>query len=206
MRASTLTASLAPGFTLGEALDSLNRLAREVLPRGSSTALAGESRELEESGTSLYFAFLLALVVVFMVLASQFESLVHPFTVLLAVPLAVTGALFTLKVAGSTINVYSQIGMILLIGLVTKNSILLVEYINQLRERGHGHDRGRAGGGAHPAPADPHDLGRDDHGRAADRARAGRRLAEPAAARATPSWAAWCSPRCSRSSWSRRST
>jgi multidrug efflux pump len=74
--------------------------------------------------------------VVFMVLASQFESLVHPFTVLLAVPLAVTGAVFTLKLAGSTINVYSQIGMILLIGLVTKNSILLVEYINQLKERG----------------------------------------------------------------------
>jgi multidrug efflux pump len=71
-----------------------------------------------------------------MVLASQFESLVHPFTVLLAVPLAVTGAIFTLKLAGSTINVYSQIGMILLIGLVTKNSILLVEYINQLKERG----------------------------------------------------------------------
>jgi multidrug efflux pump len=70
------------------------------------------------------------------VLASQFESLVHPFTVLLAVPLAVTGALFTLLIAGSTINVYSQIGMILLIGLVTKNSILLVEYINQLKERG----------------------------------------------------------------------
>jgi len=75
-------------------------------------------------------------VVVFMVLASQFESLVHPFTVLLAVPLAVTGALFTLKLAGSTLNVYSQIGMILLIGLVSKNSILLVEYINQLKERG----------------------------------------------------------------------
>jgi multidrug efflux pump len=136
VRAATLTANLAPGFTLGEAIDSLHRIADEVLPRGSSTALAGESRELEESGSSLYFAFVLALVVVFMVLASQFESLVHPFTVLLAVPLAVTGALFTLKLAGSTINVYSQIGMILLIGLVTKNSILLVEYINQLKERG----------------------------------------------------------------------
>ena len=136
VRASTLTAGLAPGFTLGEALDSLNRIAKEVLPKGSSTALAGESRELEESGSSLYFAFALALLVVFMVLASQFESLVHPFTVLLAVPLAVTGALFTLKIAGATINLYSQIGMILLIGLVTKNSILLVEYINQLKERG----------------------------------------------------------------------
>jgi multidrug efflux pump len=136
VRSSTLTASLAPGFTLGEAIDSLNRIANEVLPKASSTALAGESRELEESGSSLYFAFLLALVVVFMVLASQFESLIHPFTVLLAVPLAVTGALFTLKLAGATLNLYSQIGMILLIGLVTKNSILLVEYINQLKERG----------------------------------------------------------------------
>ena len=136
VRSATITASLAPGFTLGEALDSLTSIATEVLPKGSSTALAGESRELEESGSALYFAFLLALVVVFMVLASQFESLVHPFTVLLAVPLAVTGALLTLKLAGSTLNVYSQIGMILLIGLVTKNSILLVEYMNQLKERG----------------------------------------------------------------------
>ena len=136
VRSATITASLAPGFTLGEALDSLTSVAGQVLPKGSSTALAGESRELEESGAALYFAFLLALVVVFMVLASQFESLVHPFTVLLAVPLAVTGALLTLKLAGSTLNVYSQIGMILLIGLVTKNSILLVEYINQLKERG----------------------------------------------------------------------
>jgi multidrug efflux pump len=136
VRSFTLTAGLAPGFTLGEALDSLDALAAEVLPEGTTTALAGESRELQESGASLYFAFGLALLVVFMVLASQFESLVHPFTVLLAVPLAVTGALAALYVAGSTINLYSQIGMILLIGLVTKNSILLVEFTNQLRERG----------------------------------------------------------------------
>jgi multidrug efflux pump len=136
IRSATVDANLAPGFTLGEALDSLHALAAEVLPKGSSTALSGESRELEESGGALYFAFVLALVVVFMVLASQFESLIHPFTVLLAVPLAVTGALLALVVAGSTINLYSQIGMILLIGLVTKNSILLVEYANQLREKG----------------------------------------------------------------------
>jgi multidrug efflux pump len=136
VRSSTISASLAPGFTLGEAIDSLSAIAREVLPRGSATALAGESRELEESGSALYFAFVLALVVVFMVLASQFESLVHPFTVLLAVPLAVFGALLTLWAFGSTINLYSQIGMILLIGLVTKNSILIVEYSNQLKERG----------------------------------------------------------------------
>jgi multidrug efflux pump len=136
VRSSTLSASLAPGFTLGEAIDSLRALGGEVLPSGSSIALSGESRELEESGGALYFAFLLALAVVFMVLASQFESLVHPFTVLLAVPLAVSGALFTLWIAGSTINLYSQIGMILLIGLVAKNSILLVEYANQLKEQG----------------------------------------------------------------------
>ncbi|HEX9895034.1 MAG TPA: efflux RND transporter permease subunit [Gemmatimonadales bacterium] len=136
VRSSTLSASLAPGFTLGEAIDSLRAVGAEVLPSGHSIALSGESRELDESGSALYFAFLLALAVVFMVLASQFESLVHPFTVLLAVPLAVSGALFTLWIAGSTINLYSQIGMILLIGLVAKNSILLVEYTNQLKARG----------------------------------------------------------------------
>jgi multidrug efflux pump len=136
VRDFTLTAGLAPGFALGEALDSLDRTARAVLPPGSSTALAGESRDLKESGGALYFSFAVALLVVFMVLASQFESLVHPFTVLLAVPLAVTGALATLFLVGSTLNLYSQIGMILLIGLVTKNSILLVEYTNQLKARG----------------------------------------------------------------------
>jgi len=134
----TLTAALQPEFTLGQAIDSLNAVAAAVLPPGSSTALAGESRELEESGNALYFAFVLALIVVYMVLAAQFESLVHPLTVLLAVPLAVTGALVTLLAAGSTLNLFSQIGMILLIGIVTKNSILLVEYANQLKSRGLG--------------------------------------------------------------------
>ena len=136
VRSAQISAGLAPGFTLGEALDSLEAIAREVLPTGSTTALAGESRELRESGTSLYFAFLLALVFVFMVLASQFESLIHPFIVLTAVPLAVTGAILTLFLAKSSINLYSQIGMILLIGLVAKNSILLVDYTNRLRGRG----------------------------------------------------------------------
>jgi len=133
---ANISAGLAPGFTLGEALDSLDAIAREVLPAGSTTALAGESRELRESGSALYFAFVLALIFVFMVLASQFESLIHPFTVLTAVPLAVTGAILTLFVAKSSINLYSQIGMILLIGLVAKNSILLVDYTNRLRARG----------------------------------------------------------------------
>ena len=137
VRSFTLSAGMAPGFTLGQALDSLNAAAATVLPPGSTVELAGESREFEESGSALYFAFALALVFVFMVLASQFESLVHPFTVLLAVPLAVTGALAALWLAGSTLNVYSQIGMILLIGLVSKNSILLVTYAKDLRDRGH---------------------------------------------------------------------
>jgi multidrug efflux pump len=137
VRSFTLSASMIPGFTLGQALDSLNDAAAKVLPAGSTVDLAGESREFSESGGALYFAFALALVFVFMVLAAQYESLLHPFTVLLAVPLAVTGALAGLWITRSTLNVYSQIGMILLIGLVSKNSILLVTYANQLRQEGH---------------------------------------------------------------------
>jgi len=138
----TLGASLMPGLAQGAALDSIDAVARQMLPPGTTTALAGESREYKESGSAIYFAFAIALLVVFMVLASQFESLLHPLTVLTAVPLAVAGALVTLKFAaiihrsGATLNLYSQIGMILLIGLVAKNSILLVEYTNQLREKG----------------------------------------------------------------------
>jgi multidrug efflux pump len=137
VRSFTLSASMMPGFTLGQALDSLTAAATKVLPAGSTVDLAGESREFSESGGALYFAFALALIFVFMVLAAQYESLLHPFTVLMAVPLAVTGALAGLWITKSTLNVYSQIGMILLIGLVSKNSILLVTYANQLRQQGH---------------------------------------------------------------------
>ncbi len=136
VRSFTLSASLAPTLALGEALDSLNAAAAQVLPPGSTIELAGESREFRESGGTLLFAFVLALMFVFMVLAAQFESVVHPFTVLLAVPLAVTGALAGLWLTGSTLNVYSQVGMILLIGLVSKNSILLVTYATEMRARG----------------------------------------------------------------------
>lgn len=136
VRSFTVTASLAPGITLGSALDSLDAIATTTLPPGSSQALAGESRELRESGAALYVAFGLALLVVYMVLAAQFGSLVHPFTVLLAVPLAVTGGLIALRLTDGTMNLYSQIGMILLIGLAAKNSILLVEYVNHLRAQG----------------------------------------------------------------------
>jgi multidrug efflux pump len=132
----TLSAALMPELALGAAIDSLRAVSADLLPPGSSTVLTGESREFEESGNALYFAFVLALIVVYMVLAAQFESLVHPFTVLLSVPLAVTGALLTLWLTGSTLNLFSQIGMILLIGIVTKNSILLVEYANRAKARG----------------------------------------------------------------------
>ena len=187
-------------------IDSLTRIANEVLPKGSSTALAGESRELEESGSSLYFAFLLALLVVFMVLASQFESLVHPFTVLLAVPLAVTGALFTLKIAGATLNLYSQIGMILLIGLVTKNSILLVEYINQLKERGLGTVEAALEAGRIRLRPILMTSVATVMGAAPDRLRSRARARSAAGRWATPSWAACCSRPCSRCTWCRRCT
>src|SRR5207247_2781486 len=109
-----LPATMAPECTPGQPLDSLTAAASAVLPPGITVDLAGESREFRESGSTLYFAFALALIFVFMVLAAQYESLVHPFTVLLAVPLGVTGALAALWVARSTLNVYSQVGMILL--------------------------------------------------------------------------------------------
>ena len=183
VRSFTLSGAMAPGFTLGAALDSLNAAAAEVLPPGSTIDYAGESREFRDSGGALAFAFALALIFVFMVLAAQFESLLHPFTVLLAVPLAVTGALLALWLAGSTLNVYSQVGMILLIGLVSKNSILLVTYANDLREQGQGRGRGDAGGGSHPPAADPHDVGGGRLRRAADRAGPRRRCREPSPVR-----------------------
>ena len=136
VRSFTLTAGTSPSLALGDAIDSLTAITSRDLPPGTTIALGGEARELAESGNELALAFGLAIIVVLMVLASQFESLIHPFTVLMAVPLAVIGAIFTLRIAGSTINLYSQIGMILLVGLVTKNSILLVEYANQLRDQG----------------------------------------------------------------------
>jgi multidrug efflux pump len=136
VRSSTITANLVPGVSLGQALDDLDRIAAQKLPAGVKRDLAGESLEYKSSTTSLYFMFLLAVVFIFLVLAAQFESFVHPFTILLSVPLAVFGALLTLFVFRQTLNIYSQIGLIMLVGLVTKNSILIVEFANQLRARG----------------------------------------------------------------------
>ncbi|MDL1892212.1 efflux RND transporter permease subunit, partial [Sphingobacteriales bacterium CHB3] len=116
--------------------DDLDRIAAEKLPAGMKREFGGQSLEYKTSSTSLYFMFLLAIIFIYLVLAAQFESFVHPFTILLSVPLAVFGALLTLFIFGQSLNIYSQIGLIMLVGLVTKNSILIVEFANQLRERG----------------------------------------------------------------------
>jgi multidrug efflux pump len=136
VRAITITASLAPGYTLGEALGYLEGVAREVLPAEARISYRGQSLEFKESSGALYITFALALLVVFLVLAAQFESFVHPFIILLSTPLAVTGGLLALHLTGQTLNIFSQIGMILLIGLMAKNGILVVEFANQLRDRG----------------------------------------------------------------------
>jgi len=136
VRSATITASLAPGVSLGTALDALDKIAREELPPQIKRELSGQSREYRDSSTSLYFLFLLAVVFIYLVLAAQFESFLHPLTILLSVPLAVVGAIVSLFVLRQSLNIYSQIGLIMLIGLVTKNSILIVEFANQLRRGG----------------------------------------------------------------------
>ncbi len=135
-RSATLSASLVPGVTIGKALTDLDAIAKRVLPAGVRTDLAGESKEFVASSGGLNFLFVIALVFIYLVLAAQFESFVHPLTILFSVPLAVFGALVTLFALGLTLNIYSQIGLIMLIGLVTKNAILVVEYANQRRARG----------------------------------------------------------------------
>lgn len=136
VRSATISSSLVPGISLGQALDDMDRIAREKLPSGIKREFAGQSLEYKSSSSSLYLMFLLALIFIYLVLSAQFESFVHPFTILLSVPLAVFGSLATLYLFGQTLNIYSQIGLIMLIGLVTKNSILIVEFSNQLRARG----------------------------------------------------------------------
>ncbi len=136
IRSSTLRANLAPGVTLGEGLDAIDRVAEEILPSSFTTALAGESREFREGQSRLFFTFFLAIFMVYIVLASQFESFVEPLVILFSVPLAMIGALGTLWAAGMTLNLFSVIGLIMLIGLSTKNSILLIEFANQLRQKG----------------------------------------------------------------------
>ena len=137
LRAATVQGNVAPGYTLGDALGFLEKTANEVLPPTARTDLDGQSREFRESSTALHLTFGLALVFIYLVLAAQFESFIDPFVILLTVPLGITGALVALKLSGGTLNVYSEIGLVMLIGLITKNGILIVEFANWLRSRGY---------------------------------------------------------------------
>jgi multidrug efflux pump len=133
---ATVSGQPAPGHTLGQALEELDKIAARVLPPTVSTDLAGQSRDFRDSAQSLVFAFLFALVLIYLVLAAQFESFVDPVIILLTVPLSVAGALLSLWLTGNSLNVFSQIGVIMLIGLVTKNGILIVEFANQRKRTG----------------------------------------------------------------------
>lgn len=133
---ATMTAALAPGYSLGEGLEEMDRIASDVLDDTFRTALEGESRNFRESSSSLLFAFGLAILLIFLVMAAQFESFKDPFVIMFTVPLALFGALLFMWLFGITLNIYSQIGIIMLIGLVTKNGILIVEFANQRQTAG----------------------------------------------------------------------
>jgi multidrug efflux pump len=135
-RSATITANLAPGAALGRALARVEKIVDDELPSGFSMSLAGTSREFVESAGQIYLTFAIALAIIYLVLAAQFESFLHPLTVMFSVPLASLGALLALRLSDNSLNLYSQIGIILLVGLVTKNSILLVDFANQERARG----------------------------------------------------------------------
>ena len=135
-RSVTITANLGPDYSLGEALKFMDDTAARVLPSGYASELNGVSREFRASSGALGVVFVLALLFIFLVLAAQFESFVDPFVILLSVPLSMVGALAALQISGGTLNVYSQIGLITLVGLITKHGILIVEFSNQLRQDG----------------------------------------------------------------------
>ncbi|MDL2297475.1 efflux RND transporter permease subunit, partial [Bacteroidales bacterium OttesenSCG-928-E04] len=133
---ATVSAGLSPGYTLGDGVDEMDRIAKEVLDDTFRTALTGESREFRESSSSLMFAFILAIILIILILSAQFESFKDPFVIMFTVPLAVTGALLFMWLLDVTMNIYSQIAIIMLIGLVTKNGILIVEFANQRQSAG----------------------------------------------------------------------
>ncbi|ALT76650.1 efflux RND transporter permease subunit [Paucibacter sp. KCTC 42545] len=135
-RSVAFTANLAPGYSLGEGLAFMDATAKKLLPLGYATELNGVSREFKSSSGALGLVFVLALLFIFLVLAAQFESFIDPFVIMLSVPLSMVGALLALKWSGGTLNVYSQIGLITLVGLITKHGILIVEFSNQLRQQG----------------------------------------------------------------------
>ncbi len=133
---ATVSAGLAPGVTIGAALDEMDRIASETLDDTFRTALAGDSKEYRESSSSLMFAFILAVLLIFLILAAQFESFKDPLVIMLTVPLAIAGAFILMYFTGVTMNIFSQIGIIMLIGLVAKNGILIVEFANQRQDAG----------------------------------------------------------------------
>jgi multidrug efflux pump len=135
-RSASISANLAPTYSLGEAITFMNATAQKVLKPGYSTDLNGTSREFVKSSGSLVIVFVLALLFIFLVLAAQFESFIDPLVIMLSVPLSMVGALLALQFSGGTLNVFSQIGLITLVGLITKHGILIVEFANQLREEG----------------------------------------------------------------------
>ena len=135
-RSITLEANLAPELALDDALSYLEQLARDALPERAIIDYKGQSRDLRESSDSIVFVMLLGMIVVYLALAAQFESFRHPITIMLTVPMAITGGLLGLWLTGATMNVYSQIGLVMLVGLATKNGILIVEFANQLRDEG----------------------------------------------------------------------
>jgi multidrug efflux pump subunit AcrB len=135
-KAATISAALAPGKTLGEGIEAMERIGEKLLDDTFETDLSGASRDFKESSGNTAFAFLLALALIYLILAAQFESFRDPFIIMLTVPLAIAGAYLSLWITGNTMNIFSQIGMIMLIGLVTKNGILIVEFANQKRDAG----------------------------------------------------------------------
>jgi len=136
LRSITINAGLAPGYPLGEAIAWAQQVASEELPQHAQVSWKGESREYQNAGSAVLLTFAMALLVVFLVLAAQFESFIHPLVIMLTVPLGVLGALLGLYVSGGTINLFSQIGIVMLVGLAAKNGILIVEFANQLRDEG----------------------------------------------------------------------
>ncbi len=133
---ATVSAALAPGKTIGDGIEEMDKIADEVLDESFSTSLAGTSRDFAESNSNILFAFILSLILIYLILAAQFESFIDPFIIMITVPLAIAGAVLSLWVFNQTLNIFSQIGIIMLIGLVTKNGILIVEFANQLKLQG----------------------------------------------------------------------
>jgi multidrug efflux pump len=140
VRAITISASLQPGVNLGDVLNDMERVARDVLPAEATIDFRGQSLELRTSGSSILFVFLVGLLIVFLVLAAQFESWTHPMVIMLSVPATLAGGLLGLWLTGQTLNIFTQIGLIMLVGLAAKNGILIVEFANQLRDQGRSFD------------------------------------------------------------------